>query len=132
MKTDLTQYDIPRRGTRSRLYSLYNKRFAILIGYNGAGYYGLQFDRTKPTIETSLFKACVDAHLVLPSNAATPLRVAINRAGRTDKGVSAARNVVSLRLMVSDKVTLESVKDLLNLHLPKGIRVWGVIKTLKK
>lgn len=47
-------------------------------------------------------------------------------------GVSAARNVVSLKLMISDKVSLESVTDLLNSKLPGEIRVWGLVRTLMK
>lgn len=44
------------------------------------------------------------------------------RAARTDKGVHAAGNVVSLKMIVEDDDIVEQI----NHHLPESIRVWGV------
>ena len=43
------------------------------------------------------------------------------RAARTDKGVSAVANLVSLKLVPMDNLT-----DLVNEHLPKQIRMFGM------
>lgn len=48
------------------------------------------------------------------------------RAARTDKGVSAVANLVSLKL-----VPLENLTTLVNEQLPKQIRMFGNEKTLQ-
>ncbi|CAF4247276.1 unnamed protein product [Adineta steineri] len=47
--------------------------------------------------------------------------MAFQRAARTDKGVSAVANLVSLKL-----APLENLTELVNEHLPKQIRMFGV------
>jgi tRNA pseudouridine38-40 synthase len=50
--------------------------------------------------------------------------MSFQRAARTDKGVSAAENLISLKMELADD-TLKKVNDL----LPKQIRVFGFNKT---
>ena len=49
------------------------------------------------------------------------------RCARTDKGVHAAGNVISLKLVIEDP----SIVDKINTELPPQIRVWGIEQTNK-
>ena len=51
--------------------------------------------------------------------------MAFQRAARTDKGVSAVANLVSLKLVPMDDLT-----KLVNEQLPKQIRMFGTVKTI--
>ena len=48
------------------------------------------------------------------------------RCARTDKGVHAAGNVISLKLIIEDKDIVEKI----NSHLSPQIRVWGIQRTV--
>jgi len=97
------------------------------------------------TIEGTLFKALVQAGAVSQDNADDPVKVSfyhpvsprsrkrwlvqvsLARAARTDAGVHAAGNVVSLKMIV----TVPGVKDLvahINQFLPPEIRLWGFVR----
>lgn len=74
------------------------KKCAILLGYSGANYYGMQRNPGMDTIEEELFKALLK-HKWISYDAYGQAQVAcFQRAARTDKGVSAARQVCSLKL----------------------------------
>jgi tRNA pseudouridine38-40 synthase len=49
------------------------------------------------------------------------------RAARTDKGVHAAGNLISLKIMMGDDV--DAIVDRVNAHLPPQIRLWGIQRT---
>ena len=101
-------------------------RVAIFFGYNGDGYCGLQFDTKVPTIEFEIIKACIATKMLLPTND-TPQKVGLNRAARTDKGVHAVKNVLSLKIMFPNKIAAIDLVDLINKELPSNIRVWGIL-----
>ncbi|KAF8967630.1 pseudouridine synthase [Flammula alnicola] len=105
------------------------RQCALLIGFCGSGYSGMQIqpDHTR-TIEGVLFTALVKVGAVSQDNADNPTKVALARAARTDAGVHAAGNVVSLKMIV----TIPGVKDLvarINEELPPEIRLWGYGRT---
>lgn len=104
------------------------RQSALLIGFCGSGYSGMQIqpDGIK-TIEGTLFNALVKAGAVSQDNADDPVKVNLARAARTDAGVHAAGNVVSIKMIV----TVPGVKDLvahINNELPPEIRVWGFVR----
>ncbi|EFJ45191.1 hypothetical protein VOLCADRAFT_94649 [Volvox carteri f. nagariensis] len=75
------------------------QRVAFVCGYDGAGYFGLQRqpDNTgRPTVEQELERALVAAGALQARHAGALHKVNWSRTSRTDKGVSAAANVVSL------------------------------------
>lgn len=74
------------------------------------------------TIEGELFAAFVAAGAISKANATDPKKSALARCARTDKGVHAAGNVVSLKLIVEDPDVVEKI----NQHLSPQIRVWGI------
>lgn len=74
------------------------RKFAILMGYSGVGYYGMQRNRDTKTIEEDLFKALFDADCINEECYNQVQNMQFQRAARTDKGVSAARQVISVKL----------------------------------
>jgi tRNA pseudouridine38-40 synthase len=101
------------------------------------------------TIEGVLFDAMVKAGAVSKDNADDPVKVSYNyltfmdncdelfycfkvnlaRAARTDAGVHAAGNLVSIKMIV----TVPGVSDLvahINEELPPEIRVWGYVRAI--
>ena len=77
------------------------------------------------TIEGDLFKAFVDAGAIGKANADDPKKVSLVRCARTDKGVHAAGNLLSLKLIVEDGDIVEKI----NKHLTPQIRVFGIERT---
>jgi len=97
------------------------------------------------TIENVLFNALVKVGAVSQDNADNPTKVralikhsasilmstqvGLARAARTDAGVHAAGNVVSLKMII----TIPGVEDLItsiNEQLPPVIRVWGFVSCI--
>lgn len=97
-----------------------------MIGYSGSGYKGMQIMPTEKTIEGDIFTAFVAAGAISKANADDPKKSALVRCARTDKGVHAAGNVISLKLIVED----EDIVRKINSHLSPQIRVWGIERTI--
>ncbi|EQL35886.1 tRNA pseudouridine38-40 synthase, variant 2 [Blastomyces dermatitidis ATCC 26199] len=98
-----------------------------MLGYSGSGYKGMQLSPTEKTIEGDLFTAFVAAGAISKANATDPKKSSLVRCARTDKGVHAAGNVVSLKLIVEDSDIVQK----LNEQLSPQIRVWGIEITNK-
>ncbi|KAF9808275.1 hypothetical protein IEO21_07918 [Rhodonia placenta] len=129
-----------RRGTQERREGdksadkpkaprLPKRQCALLIGFCGAGYNGMQIqpDPKLRTIEGVLFNALVKVGAVSQDNADDPIKVNLGRAARTDAGVHAAGNVVSMKLITA----IPGVADLIsrvNEELPLEIRLWNVFR----
>jgi tRNA pseudouridine38-40 synthase len=96
-----------------------------MIGYSGTGYKGMQIDNKQKTIEGDLFNAFVKAGAISKANADDPKKSSLVRCARTDKGVHAAGNVISLKLIIEDDDVVEKI----NSHLSEQIRVWGIQRT---
>jgi len=60
-------------------------------------------------------------------NADDPKKSSLVRCARTDKGVHAAGNVISLKLIVEDTDIVQKIND----NLSSQIRVWGIERTNK-
>lgn len=101
------------------------RKVAVLIGYAGTGYHGIQINHKDKTIEGDIFAAFVAAGAISKANADDPKKSSLVRCARTDKGVHAAGNVLSLKLIVED----EDIVDKINQHLPDQIRIWGIQRT---
>lgn len=74
------------------------KKTAILLGYSGSNYFGMQRNPGMQTIEEELFKAMLKHKWVTEEMFEQAQIACFQRAARTDKGVSAARQVCSLKL----------------------------------
>ncbi|KAI9659320.1 MAG: tRNA pseudouridine synthase 1 [Bathelium mastoideum] len=101
-------------------------KVAVMIGYAGSGYKGMQINWSEKTIEGDLFHAFVKAGAISKANANDPKKSSLVRCARTDKGVHAAGNVISLKLIIQDSDVVEKI----NTHLPTQIRVWGIERTI--
>ncbi|KAK7895121.1 tRNA pseudouridine synthase 1 [Exophiala xenobiotica] len=102
------------------------RKVAVLIGYAGTGYRGMQFTHEHKTIEGDLFQAFVAAGAISKANADDPKKSSFVRCARTDKGVHAAGNVISLKLIVEDEDIVKKIND----NLAPQIRVWGFERTI--
>ncbi|KAK1249756.1 hypothetical protein MKX08_009759 [Trichoderma sp. CBMAI-0020] len=101
------------------------RKVAVMIGYAGTGYKGMQLNGDEETIERDLFQAFIKAGAISKANADDPRKSSLARCARTDKGVHAAGNVISLKLIIED----EDIVDKINEALPPQIRVWGIQRT---
>ncbi|XP_042222989.1 tRNA pseudouridine synthase A-like isoform X2 [Homarus americanus] len=103
------------------------RKYALLLSYSGKGYLGMQRNPGYRTIEDDLLTAMLRADLITDEGCTCPQMFHFQRAARTDKGVSAARQVVSLKLP-------EDVPDIagaINGHLCSQIRVMAIRRTTK-
>ncbi|KAL4938188.1 hypothetical protein BDV06DRAFT_201515 [Aspergillus oleicola] len=114
--TEFSKEDIEAEQRRPK------KKVAVLIGYSGTGYKGMQLSTTEKTIEGELFTAFVAAGAISKANAMDPKKSSFVRCARTDKGVHAAGNVVSLKMIVED----EDIVKKINEKLGPQIRVWDI------
>ncbi|XP_073916734.1 pseudouridylate synthase 1 homolog isoform X1 [Castor canadensis] len=100
------------------------RKIVLLLAYAGKGYHGMQRNVGSSqfkTIEDDLVSALVQAGCI-PENHGTDMRkMSFQRCARTDKGVSAAGQVVSLKVWLIDDIL-----DKINSHLPSHIRILGL------
>lgn len=101
------------------------KKVAVMIGYAGTGYHGLQINHQDKTIEGDIFAAFVAAKAISKANADDPRKSSFVRCARTDKGVHAAGNMLSLKLIIEDPDVVKNINE----NLPPQIRVWGIHRT---
>ena len=101
------------------------RKVAVMIGYAGTGYHGIQINHKEKTIEGDLFSAFIAAGAISKANADDPKKSSLVRCARTDKGVHAAGNVLSLKLIIEDEKVVEKINE----NLPPQIRVWGIQRT---
>ncbi|RAL15102.1 pseudouridine synthase PUS2 [Aspergillus homomorphus CBS 101889] len=119
--TQFSQEDIENEQRRPK------KKVAVLMGYSGTGYKGMQLSTTEKTIEGELFTALVAAGAISKANATDPKKSSLVRCARTDKGVHAAGNIVSLKLIVEDADIIQKINE----KLSPQIRVWDILVTNK-
>ncbi|KAI5959243.1 PUS1 [Candida theae] len=105
------------------------RKCAVMIGYCGTGYNGLQIQNEPgvKTIEKDFYEALYKAGAISLENSIDLKKSGFQRTARTDKGVHAAGNVVSLKMIIEDP----DLKAKINEHLPDQIRVWGIQRTTK-
>ena len=77
-------------------------KHAVLLSYSGSGYYGLQRitgSNALPSIEEDFLKGLLQSNVIDEEEYKNPGRLLhFQRAARTDKGVSAAKQVLSMKL----------------------------------
>ena len=75
-------------------------KVAILFGYNGQGFHGLQKAKNVPTVESHLEEALHSAGFITDRNFGNLKKSGWSRGSRTDKGVHAAVNCISCKLSI--------------------------------
>jgi tRNA pseudouridine38-40 synthase len=80
-----------------------------------------------------MFAALVKAGAVSADNASDHRKVDVQRAARTDAGVHAAGNCISLKLIPDAPLPdgFETLAAYVNSFLPPQIRMWGFVRTIK-
>uniref|UniRef100_A0AAG5CWL5 Pseudouridylate synthase 1 homolog n=1 Tax=Anopheles atroparvus TaxID=41427 RepID=A0AAG5CWL5_ANOAO len=101
------------------------RKSIILLGYSGVQYFGMQRNPGTKTIEEDLLRAMLKQNWINDEGFRQPQQIQFQRAARTDKGVSAAMQVVSIKL--PDNLDIEA----LNSELPSDIRVYAVKRVTK-
>ncbi|XP_043266699.1 tRNA pseudouridine synthase A [Venturia canescens] len=101
------------------------RNYAVLLAYLGKDYFGMQRNPGMKTIEEDLITALFKAHLIGQEAFDTIQTIHFQRAARTDKGVSATRQIVSLKMPEG------ATKDIINEYLPDTIRVFGLKRVTK-
>ncbi|XP_075732224.1 pseudouridine synthase 1 isoform X1 [Rhipicephalus microplus] len=105
------------------------KKMALCMCYNGKDYLGMQRNPGTKTIEEDLLTALYKGQLIQREHIDIPQNVKFQRAARTDKGVSAVRQVVSLKLPTN--ITIDEMVTRINSHLVDQIRVIDIKRTTR-
>lgn len=82
-------------------------------------------NHNEKTIEGDLFGAFVAAGAISKANADDPKKSSLVRCARTDKGVHAAGNLISLKLVIEDPDIVRKINE----QLSPQIRVWAIERT---
>lgn len=102
------------------------RKVAISFGYCGIGYSGLQINHDVKTIEGDIFEAFCQVGAISKDNAVNPNKVGLQRAARTDRGVHAAGNLLTMKLILEPPgVGAGELVERVNKILPDLIRIWG-------
>ncbi|BES98933.1 tRNA pseudouridine synthase [Nesidiocoris tenuis] len=117
--------DADAKKAKTEFQRVKRKKSAILICYNGKGYLGLQRNPGRKTIEEDLLAAWLKVGVVTDEIYNNPRAIDFQRAARTDKGVSAVRQILSAKL--PSEVDIEAVND----QLPEQIRMVAVKRATK-
>ncbi|XP_062867523.1 tRNA pseudouridine synthase A [Trichomycterus rosablanca] len=100
------------------------RKVVLLMAYSGKGYYGMQRNPGNSqfkTIEDELVTALIKAGCIPENHGDDMKKMSFQRCARTDKGVSAAGQVVSLKLWL-----IEDILEKINSNLPPQIRILGL------
>ncbi|XP_063782006.1 stAR-related lipid transfer protein 5 isoform X2 [Pseudophryne corroboree] len=101
----------------------------MLMAYCGSEYHGMQLIKSGlPTIEGELLSALVRAQCIPETCSSNTQLLRFQRCARTDKGVSALAQVVSVRLFESCTNLVEKI----NCNLPPEICVLGIKRVPKR
>jgi tRNA pseudouridine38-40 synthase len=115
-------------GQQQRVIRIKKNKFALFLSYCGAGYNGLQRNPGCETIEEEILRALLKTKQINEEEFEKISQIHFQRAARTDKGVSAAVQVLSLQL--PSKFSDPEV-DQMNQHLPEAVQVIGAVKATK-
>uniref|UniRef100_A0A158R5Y5 Pseudouridylate synthase 1 homolog n=1 Tax=Syphacia muris TaxID=451379 RepID=A0A158R5Y5_9BILA len=100
----------------------------MLLSYSGKRYFGMQLQKDAPTIEGCLLDAMYKCSYITEEQKNRPYSFYFQRASRTDRSVSALRQVCSMKLPLNENFPLEG-PSALNEVLPNDIRVMGIRRT---
>ncbi|XP_007426163.1 tRNA pseudouridine synthase A [Python bivittatus] len=106
------------------------KKVVLLLVYSGKGYHGMQRNVKNSqyrTIEDDLVSALIRSGCIPENHGEDMKKMSFQRCARTDKGVSAAGQIVSLKVWL-----IEDILQKINEHLPSHIRILGLKRVTGK
>ncbi|XP_063171969.1 pseudouridylate synthase 1 homolog isoform X2 [Candoia aspera] len=106
------------------------KKVVLLLAYSGKGYHGMQRNVKNSqyrTIEDDLVSALIQSGCIPENHGEDMKKMSFQRCARTDKGVSAAGQIVSLKVWL-----IEDILQKINEHLPSHIRILGLKRVTGK
>jgi tRNA pseudouridine38-40 synthase len=105
-------------------------RAGLLVGYSGRGYHGLQLNNGLNTIEKAISECLAEAGAISKANAADPSKIHMKSASRTDKGVHAVLNLVSMKIQVEASNELAGrMRELLK---QRGVHLYKIMRLTKR
>lgn len=119
----------PRSATRAR--DCVKRKVALVIGYDGATYHGLQRNKDVVTVSDVLEDAFYSVGAISDDNVGHLEKIKWQTAARTDRGVCAAGNVISAKLLFNKEEQIagnafQMTKARINNALPDHMRVFGI------
>lgn len=109
---EISDENIKHLKTEDKPKRIKKNNCAMLLGYLGANYFGMQKNDGVKTIEEELFRALLEINLINEENYKTIQTVNFQRAARTDKYVSAAGQIVNLKLRKEKRIVYVIFSDL--------------------
>ncbi|VDK47246.1 unnamed protein product, partial [Cylicostephanus goldi] len=100
-------------------------KYAMLLAYQGREYFGMQIQKEHPTVEGKLIDAMHKLGWITEEMKEQPALFHFQRAARTDRAVSAVRQICGMELPKRDDYPLTGANQL-NDILPSDIRVIGM------
>ncbi|XP_077232193.1 uncharacterized protein LOC143867347 [Tasmannia lanceolata] len=97
------------------------RKFCLLLSYCGKNYQGMQRNPGTNTVEEFLLSALKETTLIPEDHYHRPQLMYFQRAARTDKSVSAIKQIVSMKLAESIQIRIDDINKL----LPTDIRLMG-------
>ena len=118
--SSLEGVEVKRRGKR--------KCIAMLMSYYGKGYFGMQVSRSEqhPAIEDVFCRILVQVEMITEEDYFNLGQIHFQRASRTDKNVSAVRQLISFR-----SYQIEDPINRINSLVPPNIKVHAIKKVTK-
>lgn len=104
-------------------------RVGLLVGYNGRRYHGLQLNKALDTIEKAISECLFETGAISEANARDPSKIHFKSSSRTDKGVHAALNMVSVK--IEAEVSEELVSALRTLLAQRDIHLYTIMRLTK-
>jgi hypothetical protein len=111
------------------------RKLGILVSFLGSNYGGFQINAEQRTLQAELELALFRSGIISPSNFGFPSKYSWSNSARTDKGVHAAAQVVSLKgemIFHSDngdksvEDQLDAMREKVNEYLPSDVRVLDI------
>lgn len=106
------------------------RKVGLLLGYNGKGYHGLQFNGDLKTIEKEVIAILLKNNCITELNSQDPRKIGLKSSSRTDKGVHASFNLLSVK--ISQEPTPELFQILQSDFSEKNMHLYKMVKLPKK
>lgn len=106
------------------------RKIGLIVGYNGEGFLGLQYNKELNTIEKAIVEVLLSSKCITEINSLDPKKIALKSSSRTDKGVHASFNCVIAKII--QEPTPELYEELRKSLLSKGIHLYKIVKLTKR